>query len=56
MELHNTLTQPAAARIAILLQRGTYLRTISDVVTVSATAQQLAHAIVADKDRQTQIN
>ena len=26
----------------------------SDVATASATAQQLAHAIIADKDRQTQ--
>ena len=34
---------------------GTYLHTISDVSNVAtATVQQLAHASVADKDRQTQ--
>ena len=41
--------------MAILLPRGTlgtYLRTVSDVTT--AAAQQLAHASVADKDRQMQ--
>ena len=52
VELHNPLEQPP--RIAILLQRGTYLRsTISDVAS-TVRAQQLAHASVADKDRQTQ--
>ena len=44
--------------MAILLQRGslgTYLRTISDVATATAQQLELAHASVADKDRQTQM-
>ena len=44
--VHNTLEQPA--KIAILLQRGMYLKSaISDVASV-------VHASVADKDRQWQ--